>query len=46
MTVTLCPGDPEEAKILIPSLGNKLTDDALKDLLEQIDQQRQFNEDT
>jgi DNA-directed RNA polymerase subunit F len=43
--VTLCPGDPEEAKVLIPSLVNKLSDDVLKDVLEQIDQQRQFNED-
>jgi hypothetical protein len=45
ITVTLCPGDPEEAKVLIPSLVNKLSDDVLKDLLEQIDQQRQFHED-
>ena len=44
-TVTLCPGDPEEAKVLIPSLVNKMSDDVLKDVLEQIDQQRQFNED-
>jgi len=43
--VTLCPGDAEEAKILIPSLLHKMNDDDLRDLLDQIDQQRQFNED-
>ncbi|KIW04019.1 uncharacterized protein PV09_04844 [Verruconis gallopava] len=43
--VTLCPGDPEEAKVLIPSLANKISDDVLRDILEQIDQLRQFNEE-
>lgn len=45
LAVTLCPGDPEEARVLIPSLVGKLSDDVLKDILDQIDQQRQFNEE-
>lgn len=33
---TLCPEDPEEAKTLIPSLAEKMDDDVLQALLEEL----------
>lgn len=37
---TLCPGDIEEAKTLIPSLEGKIEDETLQDLLGQINSYR------
>jgi hypothetical protein len=40
-TVSLCPGDHEEAKTLIPSLTDKISDDELDQLLADIGAVRQ-----
>lgn len=33
---SLCPDNPEEAKTLIPSLTNKISDEEMKELLEEM----------
>jgi hypothetical protein len=40
-TVSLCPGDPEEAKTVIPSLADKLSEDDLAIILKDIHAVRQ-----
>lgn len=41
---TLCLDNADEAKTLIPSLQNKITDDDLNDLLNEISKLRNFAE--
>jgi DNA-directed RNA polymerase II subunit RPB4 len=41
---TLCPESAEEAKTLIPSLQNKITDEDLDQLLKEINDLRNFVE--
>lgn len=41
---TLCPESAEEAKTLIPSLQNKISDDDLDQLLKEINDLRNFVE--
>lgn len=43
-TGTLCPESAEEAKTLIPSLANKISDADLDDLLKEISGLRAFVE--
>lgn len=38
--VSLCPGDHEEAKTLIPSLQDKISDDELQGILEDLQRAR------
>ena len=41
---TLCPDSAEEAKTLIPSLAQKISDNDLDDLLKEINNMRAFVE--
>jgi len=43
-TGTLCPETAEEAKTLIPSIQNKISDDDLDQLLKEINDLRNFVE--
>lgn len=44
ITGTLCPESAEEAKTLIPSLQNKISDEDLDQLLKEINDLRNFVE--
>lgn len=43
-TATLLPSDPDEAKTLVPSIANKITDDAMREVCDQMDEMRRASE--
>jgi DNA-directed RNA polymerase II subunit RPB4 len=42
MVATLCPGDADEAKTLIPSIMDKISDVELQELLDEINEKRRM----